>query len=150
MTDTTAFAVTEDELDTLVSIAIRRAEILDDERSPAADEAWHEVATYERRLAAITAPSDIAGGVARVGAVRATLTAGHRAEAERLASVYLAEPELPAERRAAMERVFQEDRDRVAQHFPTLAKSGRLAEVAAWKASAAAQESRVFPIREAA
>jgi hypothetical protein len=145
MTDTTAFAVTEDELDTLVSIAIRRAEILDDERSPAADEAWHEVATYEQRLAAITSPSGIAGGVARVGAVRATLAAGHRAEAEHLAARYLAESQLPAERRAAVERVFQEDRDRLARHFPALARTGRLAEVAKWKASAAAQGSRVFP-----
>jgi hypothetical protein len=145
MTDTTALAVTEDELDTLVSIAIRRAEILDDEGSPAADEAWCEVSAYEQRLAAITAPAEIAGGVARVGAVRAALVAGHRAEAECLAAKYLAEPQLPDERRAAMERVFQEDRDRLAQHFPALAKSGRLAEVAAWKASAAAQGSRVFP-----
>jgi hypothetical protein len=150
MTNTASFATTEDELDTLVSIAIRRAEILDDEGSPAADEAWHEVSAYEQRLAAITAPSEIAGGVARVGAVRAALAAGHRAEAESLASKYLAETQLPAERRAAMERVFQEDRDRRARHFPAIAKSGRLAELAGWRAAAAAQNSRVFPMSEAA
>ena len=148
MTDTALLAIAEDDLDTLVSIAIRRAEILDDERSPAADEAWSEVAVYERRIAAMTSPSDLAGGVARVGAVWATLAAGHRAEAERLASKYLAESQLPAERRAAMERVFQEDRERLARHFPAIAKSGRLAELAGWRASAAAQNSRVFPTEE--
>jgi hypothetical protein len=150
MTDTSSIASDKDELDALVTIFIRRAEILEDLESPAADEAWHEVAVYEQRLAAITDPSGLAGGVARVGAVWATLAAGHRAEAENLAAKYLAEPQLPAERRAAIERVFQEDRERLARYFPAIAKSGRLAEVAAWKASAAAQESRVFPIREAA
>ena len=147
MRDMILIAHTEDELDTLVSIAIRRAEILDDERSPASGEAWREVAVYEQRLAAITDPADIAGGVARVGAVRATLAAGNRAEAERLASKYLEETQLPAERRAAMERVFQEDRERLARQFPSSAKSGRLAELPGWLASVTSQNPHVFAVQ---
>jgi hypothetical protein len=99
-------ALSEDELDTLVSIAIRRAEILDDARSAAANDAWHEVMVYEERLAAITSPSEISGGVARVGAVRAALATGRRLDASSLASRYLAEEGLPPERRAAIERAF--------------------------------------------
>src|SRR5271167_3758781 len=100
MMDNGLIALTEDELDTLVSIAIRRAELLDDARSPAANDAWHEVMVYEERLAATTSAKDIPGGVARVGAVRAALAAGRRLDASNLASRYLAEEELPPERRA--------------------------------------------------
>ena len=75
---------TEDELDILVSAAIRRAELLDDAKSPAARDAWREVMTYEERLAAITSPNGVAGGVARAGAVRAALAAGQRVDATRL------------------------------------------------------------------
>jgi hypothetical protein len=145
MTDTVSIARTEDELDTLVSIAIRRAELLDDIHSPAADDAWHEVMVWEQRLAAITEPSGVAGGVARVGAVWAALAAGNRAEAERLASKYLAESPLPAERQEAIARVFQEDQERLSQRYPALAKSGRLAELAEWRASVTSQNPRVFP-----
>lgn len=105
-------ALTEDELDVLVSIAIRRAELLDEERSPAAADAWHEVMLYERRLAEVTSAADVAGGVARSGAVRAALAAGERAEAERLASLYLADPSLSLDRREAIERALLEDRER--------------------------------------
>lgn len=113
MTKTASIALTEDELDTLVSIAIRRAELLDDTGSPAANDAWYEVMVYEERLAEITAPWDITGGVARVSAVRAALAAGQRQEAARLASQYLAEELLPPERRTAIERAFQGDRERL-------------------------------------
>ena len=41
-------------------------------------------------------------------AVTAALAAGRRSEASRLASVYLAEAQLPSERRAAIQRAFQE------------------------------------------
>jgi hypothetical protein len=113
MTDRPWITRSEDELDTLVSFAIRRAELLEDMQSPAAGEAWHEVMAYEQQLAAITDAAAIAGGVARAGAVCAALAAGRHGEAERLASQYLAEPCLPAERRAAIERAFQEDKDRL-------------------------------------
>jgi hypothetical protein len=141
---TTLITLAEDELDTLVSIAIRRAEILDDMGSPAAVEAWQEVMLYEEQLAMITSPGEIAGGVARVGAVSAALAAGLRLEAERLASHYLAEDSFPAERRNAIERVFQEDREHLARHFPALAKSGRLAELPEWRAITSGSP-RVFP-----
>ena len=98
--------ITEEELDTLVSIAIRRAEILDNAGAPRAADAWHEVMLYEERLADITAPSDVGGGVARAGAVWAALAAGRRNYAIRLAEKYLAEDGLPDERRAAIERTF--------------------------------------------
>lgn len=138
-------SLTEEELDTLVSIAIRRAELLDDAGSPTANEAWHEVMVCEERLAAITRAEDITGGVARVGAVRAALAAGQRLEAARLASQYLAEDSLPTERRRAIERVFEEDQERLARHFPALAKSGRLAELDEWRANTC-RNPRVFPL----
>jgi hypothetical protein len=145
MTKTASIALTEDELDTLVSIAIRRAELLDDAGSPAANDAWYEVMFYEERLADMTAPGDITGGVARVGAISAALAAGQRQEAARLASQYLAEESLPAERRTAIERAFQEDRERMARRFPALAKNGRLAELDEWRATAS-RNPRVFPL----
>lgn len=136
--------LTEDELDTLVSIAIRRAEILEELKSPRASDAWSEVMVYEERLAEITRPEEIPGGVARVGAVTAALAAGRRNEASRLASQYLAEAQLPSERRAAIQRAFQEDQERLARRFPALSKSGRLAELAEWRAIAS-RSLRVFP-----
>ena len=96
----------EDELDVLVSTAIRRAESLDEIDASSAGEAWREVMEYEKRLAAVTSPDEIAGGVARVGAIAAALAAGERAEAKALSVQYLAEDLLPPERRAAIERVF--------------------------------------------
>jgi len=144
MTATPLTALTEDELDTLVSIAIRRAEILEDTHSPTAMDAWHEVMVYEQQLAGITSAGDVAGGVARVGAVRAALSAGKPLDATRLASQYLAEKDLPGGRRAAIELALQEDRERRAQRFPALAKSGRLAELDNWRA-VMSQQPRVFP-----
>lgn len=107
MTDFVADTFSEDQLDSLVSVAIQRAEELDDLGVPSQD-AWREVMTYEERLAELTSPSEIAGGIARAGAVRAALAAGMRAHAERLAGKYLAEESLPAERRTAIERAFRE------------------------------------------
>jgi hypothetical protein len=138
-------ALTEDELDMLVSIAIRRAEILDETQSPGAAEAWTEVMVYEERLTALTRPEEMPGGVARVGAVTAALAAGRRSDAARLAARYLAEEGFPSERQEAVRRAFQEDEERLARRFPALAKSGRLAELADWRASTSAFEAHVFP-----
>jgi hypothetical protein len=137
-------SLTEDELDTLVSIAIRRAEILEELKSPRASDAWSEIMIYEAQLAEITRPGEIPGGVARVGAVAAALAAGRRSDAARLASRYLMEPELPSERQEAIQRAFQEDQERLAQRFPALSKSGRLAELAEWRALAS-RDLHVFP-----
>ena len=145
MMETPLTALTEDELDTFVSIAIRRAEILDEAKSPMADEAWREVMVYEERLAAITDSAEIPGGIARAGAVMAALSAGQRLEAKRLAALYLADERLPAERRAAIERAFREDLERRARRFPVLAGTGRLSEVDTWRV-AVSSSPRVFPM----
>lgn len=145
MTDSALMALTEDELDVLVSIAIHRAEVLAEIGSPSAKEAWREVKTYEEQLAAITRVDDIPGGVARVGAVTAALAAGERQEASRLASRFLAEAGLPSERQQAIGQAFREDHDRLALRFPALAKSGRLAELDEWR-SLVARGPRVFPV----
>jgi hypothetical protein len=144
MTETVAETLGEDDLDTLVSIAIRRAEVLEDIGSPSAQEAWLEVLAYEERLAAITLAADIAGGIARAGAVHAALAAGRREDAERLVRKYLNDPSLPAERRAVIEGVVEEDNMRLAAHFPALAKSGRLYEVQDWRREVA-KSAGVFP-----
>jgi hypothetical protein len=136
--------LSEDELDMLVSIAISRAELLDDVRSSAASDAWREVLLYETQLAVITPAELITGGVARVGAVRAALAAGERAQAIRLKAQYLGESLLSSERRAAIERAFQEDQQHLAEHFPALARSGRLAELQRWR-DLASSRPPVFP-----
>ena len=118
--DSVLATLTEDELDTLVSIAIRRAEILDETHSPGAADAWSEVMVYEERLAALTRADEIPGGVARVGAVTAALAAGRRGDAARLAARYLAEEALPRERKEAVRRAFQEDEERLARRFASI------------------------------
>jgi hypothetical protein len=140
----TTVVVSEEELDTLVSIAIRRAEFLEDSGLPGARQAWLEVMAYETRLAKLTRPADVTGGVARVGAVRAALAAGDRLAAQNLATQYLAEDSLPDERRTAIRRAFDEAMERLAQRFPVLAKTGRLAELQQWR-SAVSDNTAVFP-----
>ncbi len=139
--------LTEDELDVLVSVALRRAEILDEIDSPGAGEAWREVMEYEKRLAALTSPAEITGGIARVGAVAAALAAGERLVAQQLSAQYLAEAVLPVERRAAISRVFQEDEQRLASRFSALGWSGRLSELARWRVALSQQSAGggVFP-----
>ena len=145
MMETALLALTEDELNTLVSIAIRRAEVSDDVNSPTASDACLEVMVYEELIDSITRPEEITGGIARVGAVRAALAAGQRLEAARLASLYLAEEALPLERRVAMERAFERDREHRARRFSALARTGRLAELDEWRATAS-RHPRVFPV----
>jgi hypothetical protein len=145
MSDAILNTLSEHELDTLVSIAIRRAEVLSDQDSLAAIDAWREVALYERRLAQIAPAADIVGGVARVGAVSAALEAGDRAQAAELASQYLAEPSLPSERRQAIKKALDESKRVLAKRFPSLAKKGRLAELDDWKVCIR-KSPRVFPL----
>ena len=147
MTNPALSAPTEDELDMLVSIAIRRAELLVDMKSPMSAAAWHEVMTYEEHLARLTAPAEIAGGVARAGAVMAALAAGQRSDAQRLASQYLAEDALPSERRIVIERAIKQDAKRLADQFPALTKQGGLgwiAELEMWRSNVLASP-HVFP-----
>jgi len=128
-----------------VSIAIRRAELLEDSDSPAANDAWNEVLVYEERLAASTAPDDVTGGVARVGAVRAALKAGRRQYAAEIARGYFGEDSFPLERREAIEKVLREDRERLARRFPALAKRGFLPELDDWRRTFSSMP-RVFPL----
>ena len=147
MTNANLSAASEDELDMLVSIAIRRAELLDEMKSPMSASAWHEVMAYEENLARITAPAEIAGGVARAGAVTAARAAGYRLDAQRLAAQYLAENALPSERKSFIERALKQDAQRLAEYFPALSKQGRLdwiAELDAWRTSVLASP-HVFP-----
>jgi hypothetical protein len=137
----------EDELDILVSIAIHRAELLDEMKSPMAATAWHEVMTYEELLARATTPSDITGGVARAGAVMAAFAAGRRSDARRLAAQYLAEEALPAERRSVIARAMEEDATRLAATYPALTKQGRISridELGPWRLSVRAAP-HMFP-----
>jgi hypothetical protein len=134
---------TEDELDSLVTGAILRAEVLQDEGSPSAASAWREVLEYERLLAQITAPTSVEGGVARVGAVFAALAAGDRVEATRLAELFR-EENLPDERRAALERVFSDDLERRGQRFPYLARAGRIEALDDWKVRVRDTSGRAF------
>ncbi len=138
-------ALTEDELDVLVSIAIRRAEVLDESNSPAANDAWREVMMYEERLARMTSAAEIPGGIARLGAVTSALAAGEREKAAELAEQYLMEESLPKERRHAIQRALDEYKDSLAKRFPSLSKNGRLAELDKWRARARQMPS-VFPL----
>ena len=139
--------LTEDELDVLVSIAIQRAELLSDQRLPAARAAWQEVLQYEVRLSEITDAGELPGGVARVGAIAAALAAGNRILADQLRSKYEGEPCLPAERRKAIERVFTEDREDWERRYPSLAgrRRTRPIDLAVWRKSIA-ERPRVFPV----
>lgn len=132
MSETVLAAVTEEELDVLVSIAIRRAEVLDNSDSPGAIDAWREVMVYEERLSEMTAASEVPGGVARVGAVTAALAAGDRLRATELAQKYLSDQSLPTERRQAIERALDEHRKELAKGSPALSKNGRLDELDDW------------------
>jgi hypothetical protein len=127
--------LTEDTLDTLVSIAILRAQLLDKENDPAAPMAWREVMHCERSLAELCPASSLAGGIARAGAVSAALAAKDAHQAYELKTRYFAETELPQERRARI------------QH-PHLAKAGLnnlLQEVSQRWRTPANGPARVFP-----
>jgi hypothetical protein len=122
MTETPSFALAEDELDMLVSVAIRRAEILDDMRSPTAGEAWHEVMLYEERLAQVTTADGIEGGVARRGAVRAALKAHEFSRAQELLERYTADEDAPESLKAALRLIVAENDQALTMRFPSAAR----------------------------
>jgi hypothetical protein len=102
-------SLTEDELDELVSGAIRRAEILDDMRSAMAGAAWHEVMLYEERLAEITPATGIEGGIARRGAIHAALKAHDYSRAQDLLKRYTSDNLVPASLKEALCAIVMED-----------------------------------------
>jgi hypothetical protein len=59
--------------------------------SPQAWAAFREVSALEEAIAGLTAPGDVEGEIARVGAVAASLSAGEPLRAVRLAEVFLSE-----------------------------------------------------------
>lgn len=146
MTANGTHEISEDELDILVSIAIQRAELLDGQALSGARAAWREVLEYETRLAELTDANTVPGGIARAGAVAAALAAGERETAMKLRTTFLADPNLPAERRKVIERAFDEDRVMKDRRYPflTLRRRSWLEDLSTWRAKAA-QQPRVFP-----
>lgn len=87
------------ELNRKVTVAIARAEALEDARKPAeARAAYYDVSMFEEELASEPelAPPNTEGLVARDGAVRAALSAGLFPRARDLAERYMAEANVPA------------------------------------------------------
>lgn len=76
--------MTLDELNLLVSQAIRRAELLDELGAPTVKEAWAEVSLIEEQLALRQEASTAGGYYARRGAVNAAFKAGNLDRAEML------------------------------------------------------------------
>lgn len=132
------------ELERLVSFAILRAEALVDQRLPARA-AWLEVLAVELELAERFPPESIEGGIARAGAVAAALSAGELTKAKQLAERFVAEPELTAERRKALDRLVREHEEQVASRFPALARYRGVRTVLEWKTRMATQPDAVFP-----
>jgi hypothetical protein len=85
----------------LVSVAIRRAETLEDLKAPSAKAAYHEVSVLEEQIADHFPPSAGEGAIARRGAVRAAISAHDFARANRLAQKFIratgADAEMSAE-----------------------------------------------------
>ena len=149
MTDLAHAAANEEELDMLVSFAIRRAELLTEQGPTMANgarAAWAEVQLYEERLADLTKADDLFGGVARVGAISAALAAGQDEVAMRLKERYLSDISLPEERRKAIDRAFEQHFARQAARYPHAAKSrpNFVAELVEWRRLSAS--NAVFPL----
>jgi hypothetical protein len=96
-----------DELNTLVTDAIWRAQDLESRGVCAAAGAWLEVSSIEEQLAAAFPASDCQGGIARRGAVRAALKAGDRARANALADRYFAEEAAPESLKVALREILE-------------------------------------------
>ncbi|MGA2741438.1 MAG: hypothetical protein ABSG65_28890 [Bryobacteraceae bacterium] len=95
-----------DELNTLVTDAIWRAEELDDGCNAAAPQAWAEVSSIEEKLAKAFPASDVQGKIARRGAVRAAFKAGDHARAHILAAAYLEEESAPTSFKASLREIL--------------------------------------------
>ncbi len=141
----------EETLNALVSIAILRAEMLEDARDSAQVGAWREVLELEKRLAIMTDAASPPGGVARAGAVDAAIKSKQLDIALQLRKTYFAESGLPQARRheiSAMIVTFTEARDR---RFSGLASQGdgvvdvMFAELRRWRANMADGRG-IFPV----
>ena len=97
-----------DELNTLVTDAIWRAQELEAVDISAAPGAWAEVSVIEEELAKAFPVSDVEGKIARRGAVRAALKAGDYARAHALAEAYLAEEGAPTSFKASLREILEQ------------------------------------------
>jgi hypothetical protein len=96
-----------DELNTLVTEAIWRAEELDAD-DIAARQAWAEVSSIEEKLANALPASEPQGRIARRGAVQAALKAGDDVRAHALAARYLADEAAPESLKAALREILEQ------------------------------------------
>jgi hypothetical protein len=96
-----------DELNTLVTDAIWRAEHLEGQDSGAELQAWLEVSSIEEQLATAFPASECQGGIARRGAVCAALKAGDLARARLLAETYFSEPAAPESLKAELHEILE-------------------------------------------
>lgn len=97
-----------DELNTLVTDAIWRAQELEAVDISAAPQAWAEVSSIEEELAKAFPASDVQGKIARRGAVRAALKARDHTRAQALADAYLAEEAAPPSLKAALREILEQ------------------------------------------
>jgi len=96
-----------DELNTLVTEAIWRAEELEDRGIHDTSHAWAEVSSIEEELAKAFPASEAQGRIARRGAVRAALKAGDPARAHVLTDAYLAEECAPTSLKAELREILE-------------------------------------------
>ena len=97
-----------DELNTLVTEAIWRAEELEYRGASDALQAWAEVSAIEEELAKAFPPSDFQGLIARRGAVRAAFKAGDPGRAQALADAYLVEEAAPESLKADLREMLDQ------------------------------------------
>ncbi len=136
-------------LNALVSIAIMRAEMLEDAHEPAQVGAWREVLQLETRLAEITSAASPPGGVARAGAVDAALKSRQFERASRLRQEYFEDAQLPKARREEISSMIKNYALARERQFPALAAKGALdavlSQVSNWRAQMS--EGRgIFPV----
>jgi len=107
----------------LITEAIRRAEVLEDLRAPGARSAHLDVSLLEEKIAEILPTSDPEGGLARRGAVRAALAARETARAQQLAERFLAEAGANEDLRADLLQLLEQAERSIANRFPRVAAS---------------------------
>ncbi len=131
-------------IEALVSGAILRAELLDDAGLATARDAWREVMELEVELSSRHPAGSVPGGVARAGAVHAAFAAG--ADGWDLADRFLAEQDLPKERRQAITTVIAEHEECYSSQFPRLAEIHSARALSSWKHALAQAPLALFPV----
>jgi len=86
-----------DTLYTLVSEAIRRAEVLEDLHAPGAADAYRDVSRLEERIAGLVPPVGAEGAIARRGAVTAAISGKEPQRAIELVDRFSSEPDVDSD-----------------------------------------------------